>query len=151
MLHSRIAAILEYLSGVQQGKITPDHETLRQISSLVSSITCTATSESSNGAPSGSKVPASSTSAATLGSEFEQEENDVTLTSLLNLMTKSLDEANMLVDKFGIAYAKDQNREDEMFGGGGSQMRRGGGAAHRKGGHAEMARRSGRRNVDSFF
>lgn len=152
MLHSRIAAILEYLSGVHQGKIAPDHETLRQISSLVSSITSSSTSEST----SASKSPTASTSGtagASLASEFEQEQNDVTLISLLNLMTKSLDEANMLVDKFGITYARDHGRgEDDMFGMGG-QMRRGGGGVGgpRKASHADGARRPARRNVDSFF
>ncbi|KAK9897723.1 Mov34-domain-containing protein [Cystobasidium minutum MCA 4210] len=145
MLHSRIAAILEYLSAVQQGKAAPDHETLRQISSLVSSITCSRGLQASNASTSDFKALASDAPVAAVESEFEQEQNDVTLTALLNLMTKSLDEANMLVDKFGIAYARDQSREDEMSGTGGR------GVSHRKGGHPEFARRSGRRNVDSLF
>lgn len=148
MLHSRIGAILEYLSSVQQGKIAPDQETLRQISSLVSSITAKAPSEKENATL---DVPAATTSAglsAGLGSEFEQEQNDVMLMSLLNSMTKNLDEVNMLVDKFGIVHSKEYGRggDEEMYG----QGRRGG-LGHRKGIPGDPGRRHGRRNVDGSF
>jgi COP9 signalosome complex subunit 6 len=143
MLHSRIGGILEYLSAVQQGQTEPDHETLRQISSLVSSITSTPTS-----APAAStEIPSTSSIAGNSGltSEFEQEQNDVLLTSLLGMMTKNLEDVNVLVDKFGITQTKEQGgREDDLYGlAGHGRMNRagGGGGGGGKRGFADSRRR----------
>jgi hypothetical protein len=144
MLHSRIGAILEYLKAVQIGQIAPDPETLRQISSLVSSVSAAPTEVSSTTQSMASTSDVESSSQA---SEFQQEQSDVMLTSLLGLMTKNLDEINMLVDKFGIAHAKDHGRgDDEMFGMN-SQGRNRGGGGHRK--TMADARRHGR--GEGFF
>lgn len=145
MLHSRIGAVREYLNAVQTGQITPDRDTLRQISSLVSSASAAATEVAST---TQAAAPTSSDGSSSQASEFQQEQSDVMLTSLLGMMTKNLNEINMLVDKFGIAYAKDHGRgDDEMFGMN-SQGRNRGGGGHRKG-VSETARRHARN--EGFF
>lgn len=140
MLHSRIGAILSYLSAVQQGKVAPDHETLRQISSLVSALTSSGSESSSVEPPiaTTSKLASSYSDRDVKGlsAEFEQEQSDVMLTSLLGLMTKNLEQLNTLVDKFGVAQTKDHPfRDDDM-----SMHARSRGGGHRRG--AEHSRRS---------
>ena len=109
MLHSRIEVVLQYLDAVQKGQQAPDHETLRQIASLVSSIASSSTHSSSH-----------STSApqpSDFLTEFEREKNDVLLTSLLGQMTRNLEATNTLVDKFSLQQNRDREGDD-----GGSRM-----------------------------
>lgn len=149
MLHSRIDTILQYLDGVRKGKIASDHDTLRQISSLVSSISSNSSTVPIAATPlSASSALISEAGGGSLGSEIQQEQTDVMLTSLLGSMTRNLDELNMLVDKFGIAHAKEPGRGDDDPFGIGTQGRHRGANSHRKG-LGDGVRRAGRR--EGFF
>lgn len=75
MLSDRISLITAYLQGVQSGTLKRDHESLRQISSLVASL------------PASSELPEFQT-------EFLTEYNDVLLTSYLANMTSGLNSLN---------------------------------------------------------
>lgn len=149
MLHSRVGTILEYLEGVRKGKVAPDHETLRQISSLVSSISSnSSTVPVIAAASSASSAFTAETASGSLVSEIQQEQTDVMLMSLLGSMTKILDEMNMLVDKFGIAHAREPGRGDDELFGMVNQGRHKAGGGHRKG-LGDGARRHSRR--EGFF
>jgi COP9 signalosome complex subunit 6 len=120
MLHSRIGVILQYLSNVHKGVIPADHETLRQISALVSSISATS--------PDAKDVDTEGSFAA----EFEQEQNDVLLTTILGQMTRNLESTNVLMDKFGITQQRGE--DDIMMGPGGGRKGGGGGKGGFRGG-----------------
>jgi COP9 signalosome complex subunit 6 len=120
MLHSRIAVIFQYLDGVKKGTQPADHETLRQIASLVASVT-SSTSEARQPGPSGTVAAASFTD------EFDKEQNDVLLTTLLGQMTKTLEQTNVLVDKFSLQQQRERDDQDAGFG----SLRRGGGGGRR--------------------
>lgn len=163
MLHQRIATILQYLSLVQNGTLQPDHETLRQINSLVSSVSSKPPSSAGgptsllpSAAPSAPEAIAMTappalhpTSNGTSGGstaldhlfkeEFNREQNDVLLTSILAQMTKNLESANVLIDKFSVQQFRevdDFHHGPGMMGGGG-----GGGMGKRSGKKGGMGRR----------
>ncbi|KAH8917869.1 COP9 signalosome subunit 6, partial [Atractiella rhizophila] len=79
MLYDRVQVITQYLDALTAGKAPVDPETLRQISSLVSSL------------------PA--TDSPLFREEFDTEHEDVLLTSYLAMLTKTLNATNELLDK----------------------------------------------------
>lgn len=157
MLHSRIEVILQYLDGVQRGTVTPEHETLRQVSALVSTISTPSTSNTpSKAEPMTAPRVAPNREGAEDGrnallTEFEQEENDILLTSLLGQMTKALESTNSLVDKFSWSQHRDSAGGDDsgMLGvGGGGRSGRSKGGRHRDGKSFGGRRRDEREFVD---
>ena len=118
MLHSRIGVILEYLDAIKKGTQPPDRETLRQIASLVASVV------SSTASP--QKADTNGHAESSFADEFDREQNDVLLTTLLGQMTKTLESTNVLVDKFSLQQQRDRDDVDLMGG-----MKKGGGGGRR--------------------
>lgn len=133
MLHSRIGVILQYLEAVKKGLQPPDHETLRQIASLVASVTASSTT-----------APAAEMNGFV--DEFDREQNDVLLTTLLGQMTKTLEQTNVLVDKFSIQQQKDRDEHEHGYGPSGMKKGGGGGGSRRG-----FAGGRGARDLGGFF
>ncbi|KAL7009127.1 hypothetical protein EMMF5_001325 [Cystobasidiomycetes sp. EMM_F5] len=86
---------MTYLDAVRKGQVAPDHETLRQVSSLVSSISASSPEAIIDGREAG------------LAGEMARETDDVLLTSILGQLTRNLEMTNTLVDKFAIQQSRD--------------------------------------------
>ncbi|KAK0552413.1 hypothetical protein OC846_002920 [Tilletia horrida] len=82
MLSDRVKAVAQYVALVQSGAFPRDHETLRQVRALVSSLPVVGMPE--------------------LSGEIVEEYNDVLLTSYLSNITQQVTSLNELVDKFDL-------------------------------------------------
>jgi len=95
MLHERILVLVQYVTEVTTGRTQKDHDTLRSLSALISSL------------------PASENRA--FREEFDTEYEDVQLTAFLSTLTKSTNILNDLVDKHVVLTSS--GRDDRGPGG----------------------------------
>lgn len=79
MLHSRIKLVLEYVKDVQDGKLKPNHEILREAFTL------------------SHRLPVVQNPA--FKGEFHTQSNDVGLITYLGTLTKAANDINQLVNK----------------------------------------------------
>lgn len=90
MLHSRIKLVLEYVKDVQDGKLKPNHEILREAFTL------------------SHRLPVVQNPA--FKEEFHTQSNDVGLITYLGTLTKAANDINQLVNKFNLLHDRQSRR-----------------------------------------
>lgn len=84
MLHSRVKLVLEYLRGIESGKLPKNHDILRDVYSL------------------SHRLPV--VQGQLFHQEFYNQCNDVGLMTYLGIITKGCNDMNQLVNKFNLLY-----------------------------------------------
>jgi len=95
MLHSRIKLVLEYVKDVQEGKLKPNHDILREAFTL------------------SHRLPVVQNPA--FKEEFHTQSNDVGLITYLGTLTKASNDINQLVNKFNLLHDRQSRRMRFFF------------------------------------
>lgn len=95
MLHSRIKLVLEYIKDVQEGKLKPNHEILREAFTL------------------SHRLPV--VQGLAFKEEFHTQSNDVGLITYLGTLTKAANDINQLVNKFNLLHDRQSRRMRFFF------------------------------------
>jgi COP9 signalosome complex subunit 6 len=95
MLHSRIKLVLEYVKDVQDGKLKPNQEILREAFTL------------------SHRLPVVQN--PSFKEEFHTQSNDVGLITYLGSLTKASNDINQLVNKFNLLHDRQSRRMRFFF------------------------------------